>query len=165
MKKTFVAMAVVAGVLGAFAAPPFGGRGPRPGHRPPAAFRPGGGCHRPMPPPPPPRHHHSCWGRGGRNFWPGFVGGVIGGAVARTVVSPAPVVVTSPAVVTAPAVVTTPTVIAAPSVVTTPTVVAPATTVQNVWVPGRYVDQIQPNGTVVRIWQAGHYEQRTVLLN
>ena len=38
------------------------------------------------------RHHHvsrpvhrhchgSAWGRGGRNFWPGFVGGIVGGAI------------------------------------------------------------------------------------
>ena len=30
-----------------------------------------------------PVHHysHCFWGPGGRNFWPGFVGGVIGGAL------------------------------------------------------------------------------------
>lgn len=26
-------------------------------------------------------HHGGWWGRGGRNFWPGFVGGVVGGAL------------------------------------------------------------------------------------
>ena len=26
-------------------------------------------------------HHHSFWGHGGRHFWPGFVGGVVGGAL------------------------------------------------------------------------------------
>ena len=26
-------------------------------------------------------HHGGHWGRGGRNFWPGFVGGVVGGAI------------------------------------------------------------------------------------
>ena len=55
--------------------------------------------------------------------------------------------------------VTTPTV-----VTTTPVVTAPAATVQNVWVEGRYVDQVQANGTVIRVWQPGHYEQREVLL-
>ena len=35
---------------------------------------------------------------------------------------------------------------------------------QNVWVEGRYVDQVQANGTVIRVWQPGHYEQREVLL-
>jgi len=27
-----------------------------------------------------------------------------------------------------------------------------------VWVEGRYVDQVQANGSVVRVWQPGHYE-------
>jgi hypothetical protein len=55
--------------------------------------------------------------------------------------------------------VTTPTVVTTPAVVTTP-----VTTVQNVWVEGRYVDQVLSNGTVVRVWQPGHYEQRTVVV-
>jgi len=123
------------------------------------------GCHRPCGPgwghrPPPPPHHHYGWGRGGCNFWPGFIGGMIGGAVANAIVEPSPVVVTTP-VVTTP-VVTTP-------VVTTPVVVQPTavqavTQTQNVWVEGRYVDQVQANGTVVRVWQPGHYEQRAVAL-
>jgi len=96
-------------------------------------------------------HHHSAWGRGGRHFWPGFVGGVVGGVVGGalydTVVTPAPVVVTTPTVVT-----------------TTPVVATTVSTVQNVWVEGRYVDQVQPNGTVIRVWQPGHYEQRTVVV-
>ena len=100
--------------------------------------------------PAPIRHHHhgSVWGRGGSNFWPGFVGGVIGGVLADAVVSPAPVVVTTP-------VVTTP-------VVTAPVVSTPVYSTQNVWVEGRYVDQVQPNGTVLRVWQPGHYETRQV---
>ena len=126
-----------------------------------AFARPHGGPvgHRPPPPRPVMHHHHhggGVWGHGGRNFWPGFVGGVIGGAITRTIVEPAPVVVTTPTVVT-PTVVTTPTVVA-------PTVVAPVTTTQNVWVEGRYVDQVQANGTVVRVWQPGHYETRTVVV-
>jgi len=96
-------------------------------------------------------HHHSFWGRGGRHFWPGFVGGVVGGVVGGalydTVITPAPVVVTTPTVVT-----------------TTPVVATTVSTVQNVWVEGRYVDQVQANGTVVRVWQPGHYEQRTVVV-
>ena len=44
-----------------------------------------------------------------------------------------------------------------------PVVVTQTTTTQRVWVDGRYVDQIQPNGTVVRVWQPGHYETRTVV--
>ena len=39
----------------------------------------------------------------------------------------------------------------------------PVPVTQNVWVEGRYVDQVQANGTTVRVWQPGHYEQRTVV--
>lgn len=135
MKKIVVMTAVCIVAMGAFARP----------H--------GGGFHRP---PPPVRHHHSVWGRGGSHFWPGFVGGVVGGALATTVVRPSPVVVTTP-------VVTTP-VVTTPVVVTQPVVTAPVTQVQNVWVEGRYIDQVQANGSVVRVWQPGHYEQRTVVV-
>lgn len=102
--------------------------------------------------PAPVHHHHhgSVWGRGGSNFWPGFVGGVIGGALVDAVV-PSPVVVApSPVVVSTP-------------VVTTPVVSTPMVSTQNVWVEGRYVDQVQPNGTVLRVWQPGHYETRQVV--
>ena len=76
-------------------------------------------------------HHHSGWGHGGRYFWPGFVGGVVGGVLTDAIIGPR--VITAP-VVTTP-VVTTP-------VVTTPVVTAPVYTSQQVWVPGAYVDQI-----------------------
>ena len=62
-----------------------------------------------------------------------------------------------PTVVTQPVVVQQPT-----TVVQQPIITAPVTQTQNVWVEGRYVDQVQANGTVVRVWQPGHYEQRTV---
>ena len=98
-------------------------------------------------------HHGSFWGRGGSHFWPGFVGGVIGGALTSSIY-PTTTVVTAP-VYTTP-IVSTP-------VYTTPTVTtAPVYTTQQVWVPGAYVDQVQPNGTVVRVWQPGHYETRQV---
>ena len=107
--------------------------------------------------PAPVRHHHGgVWGHGGRNFLPGFVGGVVGGMLTRTVVAPAPIVAPAPVVVTTPTVVNTPTVVTAPVYTT------PVTTTQQVWVEGRYVDQVQPNGVVVRVWQPGHYETRTV---
>ena len=117
-KYMVVAMAVVA--AGAtFAGPHHGGGG----------FHRGFG-HGPAPV----RHHHGgVWGHGGRNFLPGFVGGVVGGMLTRTVVA-------------------------------APTVVAPVATTQQVWVEGRYVDQVQPNGIVVRTWQPGHYETRTVMV-
>lgn len=135
--KLFVLMGVAAMAMGAFARPHAGPR-PGPHFRPPVVHH----------------HHGGFWGRGGRNFWPGFIGGVIGGAVVETVVTPRTTVVTQPAVVTQPVIVQP-----APVVVTAP---APVTTVQNVWVEGRYVDQVQANGAVVRVWQPGHYEQRTV---
>ena len=157
MKKLMIAIALAALSAVSFAGPggPGGHGGPgRPGAPAPApAPRP----FKPAPAPAPqPRHDGSFWGRGGRNFWPGFTGALVGGLVANTV-APRPVVVTTPTVVATP-VVTTPTV-----VTTTPVVTTPVTTVQNVWVEGRYVDTVQPNGTVIRQWIPGHYEQRTVV--
>ena len=104
-------------------------------------------------------HSHSFWGHGGRNFWPGFVGGVVGGVVGNAIAAPAPIVVASPTVVT-------PVVTPAPVVVQQPVVVQtqPTYTTQSVWVEGRYVDQVQANGTVIRVWQPGHYEQRQVVV-
>lgn len=155
-KKLILAVGAAALSVVAFAGPHGGpgGRGPRPGPRPGMMHHgPRPGIHHP----PPPRHH-SGWGRGGREFWPGFVGGVVGGLAVGTIRPvPAPVVTTT--VVTSPTVVTTPTI-----VTTTPVVAAPVTQVQNVWVEGRYVDQIQPNGSIIRVWQPGHYEQRTVTI-
>ena len=109
--------------------------------------------HRPAPPPMHHHHHHSTWGRGGSHFWPGFVGGVVGGVLTDAIIGPR--VVTTP-VVTTP-VVTTP-------VVSTTVVATPVYTSQQVWVPGTYVDQIQPNGAVIRVWQPGHYETRQILV-
>lgn len=156
MNKAMKMMTVLGAVLcaGVCMARPHGGPhgGPGRGHGP--VMRVGGFGHRP----PPVHHHHhshSVWGRGGRNFWPGFVGGVVGGLVYDTF-TPSPVVVTTPTVVTTP-VVTTP-------VVTTPIVTTPVYTTQSVWVEGRYVDQVQANGTVIRVWQPGHYEQRQVVV-
>ena len=133
--------------------------------------RPYGGW-RPGPAPMHVHHHHhhgGYWGRGGRHFWPGFVGGVIGGAIIGSALSQPTVVVQQPAVVTQPVVVQQPVVVSQPVVqppvvVQQPVVAAPVTQVQNVWVEGRYIDQVQPNGTVVRTWSPGHYEQRTVVV-
>ena len=100
-------------------------------------------------------HHHyhgGYWGRGGCHFWPGFVGGVIGGAITSTIIAPRETVVVQPT----PTVVTQPVVVQQP-VVTQPVVVQQP---QQVWVEGRYVDQVQANGSTVRVWQHGHYEQR-----
>lgn len=138
-KKVMILLGTVV-AAGALLAGPRGG--PRPGgHR---GFRPAPIHHAPV------HHHHhgSFWGRGGSHFWPGFVGGIIGGTLVDAVVT-TPVVSTT--------VVTTP-------VVTTPVVVQPVQTTQQVWVPGCYVDQIQPNGVTLRVWQPGHYETRTVVV-
>jgi len=61
-----------------------------------------------------------------------------------------------------PTVVAQPVVVQPPIVISQPAVATPVTTVQNVWVEGRYVDQVQANGTVVRVWNPGHYEQRSI---
>ena len=111
-------------------------------------------------------HHHyhgGYWGPGGRYFWPGFVGGVVGGVVGTTLARPyyseTVVVQQSPTVVTQPVVVQQPAVVQQPVVVQQPTVVQqPVVQRQPVWVEGRYVDQVQANGSTVRIWQPGHYE-------
>jgi hypothetical protein len=152
-----VATALVAGTLLARPQGGFGGpRGGFGGHRGPMPIMhhhmgPRMPMHRP---PPPPRfhhhHHYSTWGRGGSHFWPGFVGGVVGGVIADAIVDPT---VVASSVVTTPTVVTTP--VYAPQ---------PVYSTQQVWVPGAYVDQVQYNGTVVRVWQPGHYEARSVLV-
>lgn len=146
-KKIVVAVAIAMCVFAsAFARPGFGGPrggfgGPRGGfhggfgHRPPPVMHHGGFHH----------HHGSFWGTGGRHFWPGFVGGVVGGVISSSVIGPS--------------VYTTP-VVAAPVVTTAPVVATPVYTTQQVWIPGRYIDQVQANGTVIRVWVAGHWEYR-----
>lgn len=142
-KKLLVLVAVAAVSIGAFARPHGGGHhgGPRGGHHSAPAMHHGGPRHHGG------GHHHGhhgySWGHGGRNFWPGFIGGAVGALVYDAVTTPSPVVVTTP-------------------VVTTPVVTTPIVTTQNIWVEGRYVDQVQPNGVIIRVWQPGHYEQRTV---
>ena len=103
--------------------------------------------------------HHHHHGSGGA-IAAGIVGGaLLGGLVASAVSTPAPVVVTPAPTVVAPA----PVVVQQAVVVSQPVVVAqPVYQTQNVWVEGRYVDTVQPNGTVLRTWQPGHYEQRTI---
>ncbi|MBP5284637.1 MAG: hypothetical protein ILO34_00825 [Kiritimatiellae bacterium] len=142
MKKILITAVVAAMAAGAFARPHHGGPGPRFGHRPPPVMH-----HR--------SHHHGH--HSGGRFWGGFVGGLVGSAIYDAF--------TPSTVVVSPTVVATPTVVTAPTVVSTTRVIsAPVTTVQNVWVEGRYVDQVQANGTVIRVWQPGHYEQMSVVV-
>ena len=108
-----------------------------------------------------------------------FVGGMIHNAIRpyRPVVySPAPVVVQQPVVVqpapvvvqSAPVVVQQPVVVQpSPAVVQQPVVAppapesaavpAPAVPTQRVWVEGCYVDQVRPDGSLVKVWQPGRY--------
>ena len=149
MKKAMLMFAVAAVAAGAFARPH---GGPRHG---------GFGGHGMPPPRHHYHHHHSGWGRGGGAFWGGFVGGLVGGAVVDAYASPryteTVVVQQTPVVVQQQPVVVQQT----PVVVQQQPVVVQQTTSQ-VWVEGRYIDQVQANGTVVRVWQPGHYEVRTV---
>lgn len=145
MKKIMV-LAIAAAMSFAAVARPHGGfRGPM--HH--------GGYH----------HHGSWWGRGGRNFWPSFAGGVIGSAVGGWCYRGA---VVAPTVVTTPTVITTP-VVTVPQVVQPVTQIPVATTVQpyqyvpvetyrQIWVPGQIVPITRPDGTVTYVRQPGHYE-------
>ena len=113
-------------------------------------------------------------GRHGR-YHGGFAAGVVGGAFVggmihnairpyRPVVySPAPVVVQQPVVVqpapvvvqSAPAVVQQP--VVAPPAPEPAAVPAPVVPTQRVWVEGCYVDQVRPDGSLVKVWQPGRY--------
>ena len=110
-------------------------------------------------PPPPPRHHHHHHHHHSKAHAIGA--GILGaGLIASTIYNatrPSTVVVTQPAVVAPAPVVVAP----APVVVQQPVVATGhyETRVQNVWVEGRYVDQVV-NGVVQRVWQPGHYEQQ-----
>jgi len=124
------------------------------------------------PPPPPPHWHGGGW-YGGYAVGAGLLGGLVGAAIydavrpTRTVVQQQPVVVQQqPVVVQAQPVV----VQAQPVVVQQqqPVVVQQQPAVvqaqpaakQMVWVEGRYISQTQADGTVVQVWNPGHYESR-----
>jgi hypothetical protein len=117
-----------------------------------------GGPHRHAPPPPPRHHHHHHHHHSKAHA---IGAGILGaGLIASTIYNatrPSTVVVTQPAVVAPAPVVVAP----APVVVQQPVVATGhyETRVQNVWVEGRYVDQVV-NGVVQRVWQPGHYEQQ-----
>lgn len=85
MKTTLAIVAALAATM-CIAAPHPHTTPHRAPHHPPIVHR--GPALRPTPMPH--HRHHSAWGRGGSNFWPGFVGGVIGSIVAPVVVPPPP---------------------------------------------------------------------------
>ena len=122
--------------------------------------RPGPGPRGPGPAP----HHHHHHGHHGAAIGAGIIGaGILGAAIVEAAVgprpAPAPVVVHQPVVAApAPVVVQQPTVVASPTVVTTGHY---ETRVHNVWVEGRYVEQVTAGGGVIRTWQPAHYEQQT----
>ena len=139
MKRSFVIFIVGTMAMCAFAVPH--GRG---------------GPHRHAPPPPRHHHHHHHHHSKTHAIGAGILGA---GLIASTIYNatrPSTVVVTQPAVVTPAPVVVAP----APVVVQQPVATGHyETRVQNVWVEGRYVDQVV-NGVVQRVWQPGHYEQQ-----
>lgn len=92
-------------------------------------------------PRPAPMHHHHHHHRG----WvgPAIVGGVIGGAILGSVISRPTVQVVTPIQSVQP--------------------VAPNVVYQQVWVPDTWVDQVQVNGTVIKVLVPGHYETRQVV--
>ncbi len=104
--------------------------------------------------PPPPRYHHHHHHHHGAAVGAGILGaGILGAAIIDAATRPDTVVVQQP-VVAAPA----PVIVQQPTVITTGHY---ETRVRNVWVEGRYIDQVAANGAVIRTWQPGHYEQQT----
>jgi hypothetical protein len=101
-------------------------------------------------------HHHHC-GSAALGIGAGILGaGLVANAIYNST-RPQTVVVTQPTVVTPAPVIVQP----APVVTTVPSGHY-ETRVQNVWVEGRYVDQVGAGGTVIRTWQPGHYEQQSI---
>ena len=93
MKKILIALAVLAATT-CTAAPYYHHHAP---HRVPIVHR--GPPPRPAPMPHHRHHNDSWWGKGGRNFWPGFTGGLVGSLLTPTIVqppSPPPVVLMNP---------------------------------------------------------------------
>ena len=154
MKKIMILAVVAIAAVTAFARPHGGFGGPHGG------FRPGPGMHHGG------YHHHgSWWGRGGRNFWPAFAGGVVGGMVGgycyggtTVVAAPVTTVVTpvQPVVTSVP--VTVPVSSVPYQYAPLNTVVRPVEAYQQVWVPGQLVPVTNPDGSVSYVRQPGHYE-------
>ena len=127
-------------------------------HHCPPPYHWHGGCY---------HHHHGChagdfWAGAGVGLASGLIGAAVYNAVRpappTVVVQPQPIVVQQPVVVQSqPVVVQQPVVVPAQPTVVQQVAPQAATTV---WVEGRYIDQVQPNGSVTRVWNPGHYEMR-----
>ena len=82
----------------------------------------------------PVHHHHHHHHR--HHLTPYVVGALTGLAITKAIASPAPIVVQQPIVV------------------------RPTKTV--VWEDGHYEDQVQANGTIIRVWVPGRYVERII---
>ena len=131
MKTLAIALTIAVASIFCSAAPH---PGPRHTHRPPILH-----THRPPihgygPRVSPPRHHHPM---------PSFVSGIVGGFLGSAIVEafrPNP-----------------PVVVAAPSPSPTVIVQSPIVVPRQVWIEGKYEDQLV-NGILVRKWIPGHWE-------
>jgi len=115
------------------------------------------------PPPPPGPCWGGGWGYGACAVGAGLVGGLLGAAI-YDAVRPTPTVVREPAYVQQPVVVQAqPVVVQQQQPVVVQQQALPAAQPaarQTVWVEGCYISQTQADGSVVRVWNPGHYEQR-----
>lgn len=148
---------------------------PAVGHPPP----PHGGGFRPGPPPPPhyrswrrgPRPHHVYRSRWYGGIWYDDLGYPYYGPSTMTIVRQ-PVVVLQPVIVQEPVVVQPPPVVQKPVAAVeppqladeaqTPPIATNAVPARQVWIEGRYVEETQVDGTVIRVYQPGHYEKAPV---
>lgn len=125
--------------------------------------------------PPPPRHHHGPHGADAA-VAAGIIGGaLVGAALIDAVTKPDTVVVEQPVVpqpvvvpqtvVQQPVAVPQPIVVQQPAPVVHQTVVVqPVTETRKVWVEGRYVEKANAYGSSIRVFEPGHYEERTFVV-
>ena len=109
----------------------------RPAFRPHRIHRPvrSHAVHRVHHPTPKPHHHHHHR-RHHHCITAPIIAGTLGYVIGSTIAHPSPVVVTQPIVV--------------------------RPTETTVWEDGHYEDQLQPNGTIVRVWVPGRYVKRII---
>ena len=115
-------------------------------------------------------HSGSYWYGDGDYFWPEVIGGVVGGALYEGVACPVETVVVeeNPTVITQPKIIQQ-TVVVEQSVVSEAQTVVGQTVPEVAvgppkrpeWMNGRYVDEILADGTIVRVWESGHYQTLT----